>query len=95
MVRVKANLHESTYQMLMEIAQRREITPGQALAHAIAWAHWIEEQRWEGNKLLIEQNGTVREIIPPGGHWPSVVEPNPSIWQNLRDWWKRRNTGLT
>ncbi|HEX3609259.1 MAG TPA: hypothetical protein VHU14_06290 [Solirubrobacterales bacterium] len=48
---------------MVEIARRNNVTPEVALKQAILNEKFIEEQTNEGAKLLMEKNGSLRELI--------------------------------
>lgn len=56
-------LSEETARTLVEIAQRNNVTPEVALKQAILNEKFIEEQTTTGAKLLIERNGSLRELV--------------------------------
>lgn len=62
--RVNVNFSEGTYGDLEEIARSRGKTKAEILRDAIALERWFDEARREGNRILIERDGDVREIIP-------------------------------
>jgi hypothetical protein len=62
--RVNVNFSEGAYGDLETIAQNRGKTKAEVLRDAIALERWFDEARREGNRILIERDGNVREIIP-------------------------------
>lgn len=62
--RVNVNFSEGAFSDLETIAQNRGKTKAEVLRDAIALERWFDEARREGNRILIERDGDVREIIP-------------------------------
>jgi metal-responsive CopG/Arc/MetJ family transcriptional regulator len=62
--RVNVNFSENAYRELNELAQRRGKTMSEVLRDAIELERWFDETRREGNRVLVERDGKVREIIP-------------------------------
>jgi len=56
-------LSDETARALIEIAQRNNVPPEIALKQALLNEKFIEEQTTSGAKLLIEKNGSLRELI--------------------------------
>jgi len=56
-------LSDSTGDTLKEIAQRNGVSVEVALKQAILNEKFIEEQAASGAKLLIEKNGSLRELV--------------------------------
>jgi hypothetical protein len=56
-------LTDETANTLIEIARRNGVSPEVALKQAILNEKFIEEQTATGNKLLIEKNGSLRELV--------------------------------
>jgi hypothetical protein len=56
-------LSDETARTLVEIAQRNNVTPEVALKQALLNEKFIEEQTTSGAKLLIEKNGSLRELV--------------------------------
>lgn len=62
--RVSVNFSSSIYQALEDLA--REQNNGnlsEALRDAIALSKWFQETRKQGARILIERDGTIREIV--------------------------------
>jgi hypothetical protein len=64
--RVIVNFSEGAYNDLNALAKRHGKTKGEVLRDAIALEGWFDEVRREGNRVLVERDGEVREIIPRG-----------------------------
>jgi hypothetical protein len=56
-------LTDGTVDALKEIAQRNGVSVETALKQAILNEKFIEEQTASGAKLLIEKNGSLRELV--------------------------------
>jgi predicted transcriptional regulator len=56
-------LSDETARTLIEIARRNNVPPEVALKQAILNEKFIEEQTSSGAKLLIERNGSLRELV--------------------------------
>jgi hypothetical protein len=56
-------LSDETARTLVEIARRNNVTPEVALKQALLNEKFIEEQTSSGAKLLIERNGSLRELV--------------------------------
>jgi hypothetical protein len=56
-------LSDSTSETLKEIARRNSVSVEVALKQAILNEKFIEEQAASGAKLLIEKNGSLRELV--------------------------------
>jgi hypothetical protein len=56
-------LPEETVRDLEAIAARNGLSFGEALQQAIANERFIEDQQASGAKLLVEKNGTLREVV--------------------------------
>ncbi|MCU1349662.1 MAG: hypothetical protein JWO56_2692 [Acidobacteria bacterium] len=62
--RVNVNFSEDAYRELTELAQRKGKTVSDILRDSIALERWFDETHREGNRVLVERDGKVREIIP-------------------------------
>ena len=62
--RVNVNFSDGAYSDLETIAQNRGKSKAEVLRDAIALERWFDDARREGNRILIERDGDVREIIP-------------------------------
>jgi predicted DNA-binding protein len=62
--RVNVNFSEGAYNDLDSLAKRHGKTKAEVLRDAIALERWFDEVRREGNRVLVERDGEVREIIP-------------------------------
>jgi len=56
-------LTDETANTLIDIARRNGLSPEVALEQAILNEKFIEEQTTSGAKLLIERNGSLRELV--------------------------------
>jgi|HubBroStandDraft_2_1064218.scaffolds.fasta_scaffold299142_2 hypothetical protein len=56
-------LKDGTVEALVEIARRNGVSVEVALKQAILNEKFIEEQTATGAKLLIEKNGSLRELV--------------------------------
>jgi hypothetical protein len=54
---------DDTATALKAIAHRNRISFAEALQQAIANENFLEDQQASGTKLLIEQNGTLHELV--------------------------------
>lgn len=59
----EVDLPDETAQALQEIAERNGLTMAAALQQAIVNEKFIEDQRAQGGKLLIENGNTLRELV--------------------------------
>lgn len=62
--RVNVNFSEDAYTQLTELAQRRGKTVSDLLREAIALERWFDETTRDGNRVLVERDGKLREIVP-------------------------------
>ncbi len=63
MKRVSANFSQSTYEALEALADAKGGSMSDALRDAIALSRWIKETQDQGGKILVEQNGKIREVL--------------------------------
>lgn len=61
--RVNVNFSEVVYRMLDELAKRKGTTMAEVLRDAIALEKWVEDERAQGGRILVERNGEVRELV--------------------------------
>lgn len=61
--RVSANFSASTYQALEELAKAKGGSMADALRDAIALSKWFKDTQARGDKILVESNGKLREIV--------------------------------
>jgi len=62
--RVSVNFSLSTYKALEELAKEEYSgNLSEALRAAIALSKWFQETRKEGARILVERDGTIREIV--------------------------------
>ncbi len=63
MKKVTVNLSDETIEDLKEVAEKRGITLTEAIRKAIATEKFVQDERDEGGKILIEKpGGRVREV---------------------------------
>jgi Ribbon-helix-helix protein, copG family len=62
--RVNVNFSESAYKTLEDLADRKGKTLSEVLRDAIALEKWFQDTNDEGGKVLVEQEGRAREVIP-------------------------------
>ncbi|MGH8524911.1 MAG: ribbon-helix-helix protein, CopG family [Gammaproteobacteria bacterium] len=63
MKKVTVNLSDETIEDLREVAKKRGITLTEAIRQAIATEKFVQKEREEGGKVLIEKRGgRVREV---------------------------------
>ena len=56
-------LPDETVRDLQAIARRHGVSFGEALQQAITNEKFLEDQQASGAKLLVEKNGTLREVV--------------------------------
>lgn len=61
--RVNVNFSESAYRDLTEMAERKGKTVSDVLRDAVTLERWFDEASREGSRVLIERDGTMREIL--------------------------------
>ena len=61
--RVNVNFSPSAYKALADLAHRKGKTMSEVLRDAIALEKLVQDERDQGSRLLIERDGTVREIL--------------------------------
>jgi len=65
--RFNVNFSEGAYRDLAALAESKDKSMAEVLRDAIALERWFEENRAEGNKVLLEsKDGRLREVIPRG-----------------------------
>jgi hypothetical protein len=62
--RVNVNFSENAYKTLEDLADRKGKTLSEVLRDAIALEKWFQDTTDEGGKVLVEQEGRAREVIP-------------------------------
>ncbi len=62
--RVNVNFSEDAYQELAKLAERKGKTISDLLRDAIALEQWFDETNRQGDRVLVERDGKVREVIP-------------------------------
>jgi len=65
MPRININLDTKTYEELQDLSRRKGKNMSETLRDALAFEKWYQDNRDEGNRVLVEQSstGTAREII--------------------------------
>jgi hypothetical protein len=63
--RVNVDFSEETYQVLLNIAERRGATLSEVLRGAVGLEKWYEDTKREGARVLVERAGTIREVVRP------------------------------
>ncbi len=61
--RVSADFSQSTYDALKQLANERNESMADALRDAIALSKWCQDVQSRGGKILVEQDGKVREVL--------------------------------
>jgi predicted transcriptional regulator len=61
--RVNVNFSDSAYRALQELAERRGNTMSDVLRSAISLLRWFEDAQSRGERILVEREGTVREVV--------------------------------
>jgi hypothetical protein len=62
--RVNVNFSDSAYKALEELARSQEKTMAEVLRDAIALEKWFQDTHEGGGRVIVEENGRSREIIP-------------------------------
>jgi len=62
--RVNANFAEGTYRDLEDLAESQGKSKAEVLRDAIALERWFHEANSKGERVLVERDGQLREIIP-------------------------------
>jgi predicted transcriptional regulator len=61
--RINVTFSGSTYAALRELAERRGKSMSEVLRDAVAREKWLDDALAEGGRLLIKQDGEVRELV--------------------------------
>jgi metal-responsive CopG/Arc/MetJ family transcriptional regulator len=61
--RVSADFSQSTYDALKQLANERNESMADALRDAIALSKWFHDVQSRGGKILVEQDGKMREVL--------------------------------
>lgn len=61
--RINVTFSPSAYAVLAEIAQEKGASLSEVLRDAIALEKFFQDTRREGGKILVERDGSVRELI--------------------------------
>ena len=62
--RITVNFANSTYEALQDLAQRKGKSMAEVLRDVIALGKYVEDTRSAGGHILVERDGTTREVIP-------------------------------
>ncbi len=62
--RVNVNFSESAYRTLEDLADRKGKSMSEVLRDAIALEKWFQDTNEGGGKVVVEQDGRAREVIP-------------------------------
>jgi hypothetical protein len=62
--RVNVNFSESAYRTLEDLADRKGKSMSEVLRDAIALEKWFQDTNESGGKVVVEQDGRAREVIP-------------------------------
>lgn len=64
--RVNVHFPEEAYEVLAEIARRKDRSISDVLRDAVALEKWYEDTKREGGRVLVERDdGQLREIVRP------------------------------
>ena len=61
--RVSADFSQDTYDALKQLANERNESLGDALQDAIALSRWFQQTQTQGGRILVEQDGKMREVL--------------------------------
>jgi hypothetical protein len=61
--RLSVTFSESAYRTLEELARRKGTSLADVLRDALALEKWIQDEREAGGRVLIEREGTARELL--------------------------------
>ena len=62
--RVNVNFSESAYRTLEDLSDRKGKSMSEVLRDAIALEKWFQDTNESGGKVVVEQDGRAREVIP-------------------------------
>jgi len=62
-VRLNADLSPEVAKALRELAERQGVSLTEALSRAISTERGLDEKRRKGGKVLIEEGGTLKELV--------------------------------
>lgn len=62
--RINVNFSDSAYQALTEIAEATGKSMSAVLRDAIALEKWFHDLTNRGGRVLVEENGRTKEIVP-------------------------------
>jgi hypothetical protein len=61
--RLNFKLSEPVFRALERMARSKGTTMSDVLRDALALEQWVEEERAQGGRILVERNGEVRELV--------------------------------
>ena len=61
--RVRVDFSQSTYDALRQLADERNGSMADALRDAIALSKWFQGVQSGGGKIIVEQDGKMREVL--------------------------------
>jgi hypothetical protein len=61
--RLNVNFSGEAYDTLVQLAKARGTSMSEVLRAALALEKWLEETRREGGRILVERDGTLREVV--------------------------------
>lgn len=61
--RINIVFSDSAFDTLKELSERKHTTMANILRDAIALEKWIQDAKEDGYHILLEKNGTCREIL--------------------------------
>ena len=62
--RVNVNFSDNAYKALEELARAKDKSMSDVLRDAIALEKWFHETHSNGGRVIVEENGRSKEIIP-------------------------------
>lgn len=62
--RINVNFSDSAYKALEELSESQDKSMSDVLRDAIALEKWFHDTHQKGGRVIVEENGRSREIIP-------------------------------
>lgn len=62
--RVNVNFSEAAYKTLEDLARSQGKSMSEVLRDAIALEQWFQQTQSRGGRVIVEENGRSREIVP-------------------------------
>jgi len=62
--RLNINLSDKAFKELEQLADKEDKSLSEVIRDALALEHWFDETRENGDRVLVERKGKVREIVP-------------------------------